>query len=434
MGARRATQGGGDRRRRWLGAALAVLSAASVVIGAMPARAEDELSAALRRKQELERAIEVTRRNAERYQTVAGQYQSAVNAANERIADLAAQQASARSEGDALGFEIKIAEEQLQLVSFQLGETRAFVESLGAQGDELDRQLARRQELYADHLRAAYRQVQVTPLEMLLSSSSLTEFASRLQATVLLNRQDAQLAADIHGLRAETARKQGDLAGKQSEILGLQDQITTQRERLAMEKARYDDLVRQADAAIVSQSSLRADAATNKSQAQRNAQQAAAEAARLNKQLEEAEAAYEELAARLAARSGLGAFDGTRVAIWPIRGPSRPVRSALAVHNGSTSRAEVHSVRAVSAASSSRSAGLRRGGRHRDRRHHRPREQLLHALRAPRRSPLAAGAGWADGERRRRHRLRRHDRLDDRAAPPLHDDRAGPPATPPGLP
>ena len=297
-----------------------MLSAASLVIGAMPARAEDELSAALRRKQELERAVEVTRRNAERYQTVAGQYQSAVNAANERIANLAEQQASARSEADALGFEIKIAEEQLQLVSFQLGETRAFVESLGAQGDELDRQLARRQELYADHLRAAYRQVQVTPLEMLLSSSSLTEFASRLQATVLLNRQDAQLAADIHGLRAETARKQGDLAGKQSEILGLQDQITTQRERLAMEKARYDDLVRQADAAIVSQSSLRADAATNKSQAQRNAQQAAAEAARLNKQLEEAEAAYEELAARLAARSGLGAFDGTRVAIWPIRG------------------------------------------------------------------------------------------------------------------
>ena len=298
-----------------------MLSAASLVVGAMPARAEDELSAALRRKQELERAVEVTRRNAERYQTVAGQYQSAVNAANSRIADLAAQQASAQSEGDALGFEIRIAEEQLQLVSFQLGETRAFVESLGAQGDELDRQLARRQELYADHLRAAYRQVQVTPLEMLLSSSSLTEFASRLQATVLLNRQDAQLAADIQGLRAATARQQDDLAGKQTEIVGLQDQITTQRERLAMEKARYDDLVRQADAAIVSQSSLRADAATNKSQAQRNAQQAATEAARLNRQLEEAEAAYEELAARLAARSGLGAFDGTRVAIWPIRGP-----------------------------------------------------------------------------------------------------------------
>ena len=346
----------------------------------MPARAEDELSAALRRKQELERAIEVTRRNAERYQTVAGQYQSAVNAANERIADLAAQQASARSEGDALGFEIKIAEEQLQLVSFQLGETRAFVESLGAQGDELDRQLARRQELYADHLRAAYRQVQVTPLEMLLSSSSLTEFASRLQATVLLNRQDAQLAADIHGLRAETARKQGDLAGKQSEILGLQDQITTQRERLAMEKARYDDLVRQADAAIVSQSSLRADAATNKSQAQRNAQQAAAQAARLNKQLEEAEAAYEELAARLAARSGLGAFDGTRVAIWPIRGPSRPVRSALAVPQ----RVDIAAPKFTRSARCQRP---RRHGRpvstsrwrHRDRRHHRPREQLLHA-------------------------------------------------------
>ena len=298
-----------------------MLSAASLVAGAMPARADDDIDAVLRRKQELERAVEVTRQNAEHYQAVAGQYQSAVNAANARIADLAAQQASAQSEGDALGFEIKIAEEQLQLVSFQLGETRAFVDSLRAQGDELDHQLARRQELYADHLRAAYRQVQVTPLEMLLSSSSLTEFASRLQATVLLNRQDAQLAADIQGLRAETARRQGDLAGKQTEIFGLQDQITTQRERLAMEKSRYDELVRQADAAIVTQSSLRADAATNKSQAQRSAQQAAAEAAQLNKQLEETEALYEQLAAALAAKSGLGAFDGQHVALWPIRGP-----------------------------------------------------------------------------------------------------------------
>ncbi|MDO8562945.1 MAG: peptidoglycan DD-metalloendopeptidase family protein [Candidatus Limnocylindria bacterium] len=317
----------------------------------MPARADDELDAALRRKQALERAVEVTRQHAERYQAAAGQYQSAVNAANARIADLAAQQMSAQSEGDALGFEIKIAEEQLQLVSFQLDETRALVDSLRAQGDELDRQLARRQELYADHLRAAYRQVQVTPLEMLLSSSSLTEFSSRLQATVLLNRQDAQLAADIQGLRAATARQQRDLAGKQTEIFGLQDQITTQRERLAMEKARYDELVRQADAAITTQASLRADAATNKSQAQRNAQQAAAEAARLNKQLEEAEALYEELAARLAARSGLGAFDGQHVALWPVRGTLTSPFGARwgGFHNGlDIAAAKYTPVRAVS--------------------------------------------------------------------------------------
>lgn len=298
-----------------------MLSAAVLLAGSVPARADDELDAALRRKQELEQAVQVTRQNAERYRTVAGQYLSAVNAANARIGELAVQQGSAQSEAQALGFEIRIAEEQLQLVSFQLGETRAFVDSLRAQGDELDRQLARRQALYADHLRAAYRQVRVTPLEMLLASSSLTEFASRLQATVLLNRQDAQLAADIQALRASTARQRDDLAGKETEILGLQDQITTQRERLAKEKARYDELVREADAAIATQSALRGEAATNRSQAQRNAQQAAAEAARLNKQLEEAEAAYEELAARLAARSGLGAFDGQRVALWPIRGP-----------------------------------------------------------------------------------------------------------------
>ena len=284
-------------------------------------RADDDLVAALRRKQELEQAVQQTVQNAERYRSVAGQYAAAVNAAEARINELAAKQEAARSEAEALDFEIKIAEEQLQLVAFQLGETSAFVDSLRAQGDELDRQLARRQELYADHLRAAYRQAQVTPLEMLLSSSSLTDFASRLQATVLLNRQDAQLALEIGTLRAETASRQEALGGKQTEIFGLQEQITTQRERLGMEKARYDAIVREQQAAIGTVAVLKGQAATNQTLAQRQAQQAANEAARLNKLLEEAEAAYEELAAQLAARSGLGAFDGQHVALWPVRGP-----------------------------------------------------------------------------------------------------------------
>lgn len=298
-----------------------MVAAAVLLLGSVPVRADDELDAALRRKQQLELAVQQTQRNLERYRSVAGQYAAAVRSANDRIGELAVKQEEARSEAEALDFEIRIAEEQLQLVSFQLSETRAFVDSLTAQGDELDQQLARRQELYAGHLRAAYRQSQVTPLEMLLTSSSLTEFAARLQATVLINRQDAKLAAEISSLREETSRKQDDLEGKRIEILGLQDQIGTQRQRLALEKARYDAMVAEHQAAIGNQSALKTEAATNQSAAQRSAQQAATEAARLNKQLEDAEAAYEELAARLAARSGLGAFDGQRVPLWPIRGP-----------------------------------------------------------------------------------------------------------------
>jgi len=64
------------------------------------------------------------------------------------------------------------------------------VSSLKAQVDAENTQLAAREDLYAKHLRTTYRQAQISPLEMLLSSNSLAEFASRIQAMVIINRQD----------------------------------------------------------------------------------------------------------------------------------------------------------------------------------------------------------------------------------------------------
>ena len=305
-----------------LGVAVAALWALGLFVGPVaPASADDELDAALRRKVELERAVAVARQNTEYYKSVASQYQAAVNAANQRIAEYGAKQNAAQSEAEALSFEIKIAEEQLQLVSFQMGETRAMTDSLRAQQNEIARQLQRRKSLYADHLRTSYRQLQISPLEMLLSSTSLAEFAARVQSLIFVQRQDRQLASEIATLGARAAERAGDLSTKESEILGLQDQVARQHERLAGEKARYLDLVSQAQGAIGSQAALRGQASQNQTLAQRSQQAAANETAKLNKQLEEAEAAYEDLAARQAARSGLGAFNGSKVALWPIRGP-----------------------------------------------------------------------------------------------------------------
>src|SRR5206468_6026916 len=141
----------------------------------------------------LERAVQVSRASAERYQAAANQFQAVVNQTNARIGDLAEKQANAQSEADQLFYQIQIAEEQLALVTFQLDETRAMTDSLKAEAAQESKQLATRESLYARHLRTTYRQALVSPLEMLLSSSSLTEFANRLQAMIFINRQDVQL-------------------------------------------------------------------------------------------------------------------------------------------------------------------------------------------------------------------------------------------------
>ncbi|MEO8632653.1 MAG: peptidoglycan DD-metalloendopeptidase family protein [Chloroflexota bacterium] len=287
----------------------------------MPAAADDPLQEALRRKEALERAVAVSRQNAERYKQAANQFQSAVDSANSRISDLAQKQASAESEAEALGYEIQIAEEQLALVAFQLDETKALAESLTTQAAEQQRQLVQREELYAKHLVATYRQALISPLEMLLSSRTLTEFANRVQQMIFVNRQDQQLANEIRALRASTATKLDDAAGKRTEILGLQDQIATQRKALAGQKAEYEELVAQMQAAIGQQADARANAATNKQQAVGALGAANRETADLNRKLEEAERLYANLAAQLAAKSGLGAFNGAKLGMWPVSGP-----------------------------------------------------------------------------------------------------------------
>jgi len=320
MGAPRIVRGGGGGTRG-LRTTIVVLAALALFLGQqLPAYADDPLHEALVKKQELERAVQVSRQNTERYKEAANQFEAAVRDANARIGDLAAKQAQAQSEAENLGYEIQIAEEQLQLVTFQLNETKALTESLVAQVNEQNRQLAKREDLYAKHLKTTYRQAQISPLEMLLSSGSLSEFANRVQAMVLINRQDVQLAGEIKTLRSDTTRKQDDAAVKTKEIGGLQVQITEQRAHLAAQKAEFDRLVAQAQVAINSQAAVRENAANNRNGQLEQARNANNETANLNRQLEQAEAQLAALAAQLAARSGLGTFNGTKLPMWPLSG------------------------------------------------------------------------------------------------------------------
>ena len=322
VGTLRIGRGGGSWRSRSVRATFVALLAVAFVVGQqMPAAADDPLQQALKQKGDLERAVAQSRANAERYKSAANQFQAAVNAANARISDLAAQKNDAQSEADALALEIQIRQEQLALVSFQLDETKALADSLNAQAAEQQQQLVTREDLYAKHLRTTYRQALISPLEMLLSSKSLTEFATRIQAMIFVNRQDKQLADSIKLLRSDTAQKLLDAGTKEKEVVGLRTQITDQKSTLAKQKADYDGLVAQMQASIASQADLRARATSDRNSQLQNANAASNEAAQQARRLEQAEALYAQLAAEAAARSGLGAFNGAKFPLWPLNGP-----------------------------------------------------------------------------------------------------------------
>ena len=322
MGAPRSSRGGGVWRKRSVRAMFVALVAVAFMVGQqMPARADDPLQQALKQKEDLERAVAQSRANAERYKAAANDFQAAVDSANARIADLAAQQAQAQNAADNLALEIQIREEQLALASFQLDETKALADSLNAEAAQQQQELVTREDLYAKHLRVTYQQALISPLEMLLSSTSLTDFANRVQAMIFVNRQDKQLANDIKALRADTASKLQDAVQKQTEITGLEGQIQSQRATLQKEKSDYDALVAKMQSSIDEQGQVAAQAADARNQQLTNARAANDETATLNKRLEQAEALYAQLAAAAAAKSGLGAFNGSKLSVWPLIGP-----------------------------------------------------------------------------------------------------------------
>lgn len=321
MGAPRTSRGGGSKRKAGLRTTIVVLAGLALFLGqVIPASADDPLADAFKRKQDLERAVAISRANTDRYRRAADQFQAAVRDSEAVIEDLQAKADAAQSQAEQLGYEIEIAEEQLQLASFQLEETNALVTSLKAQVEAENKQLGQREELYAKHLRTTYRQAQISPLEMLLSSSSLSEFASRIQAMVIINRQDVALANEIRAMRDETAVNVSLAEQKVAETVGIQDQISQQRAALAKQKARYDQLIKDAQAQIASQTDARDQQAALRNQQLGAAAQQTRETANLNKLLQDAEAQYEQLAAAAAARSGLGIYAGGKLPVWPLRG------------------------------------------------------------------------------------------------------------------
>ena len=315
-------RGGGGHRTVAVLSLLVVFLTAILSVGASaPARADDDINTVLKKISDLERAIQVSRQNAARYQQAQSQYQSAVAAANSRIAALAIQEENATSEAEAVAADIAINEEQLALLTLQLNETVTYVQSLDAAIDEGTKKLAQREDLYGQHLRQVYRQYRVTPIEMLLSSANLADFAQRVQLLMLIARQDQQLVAEIKRLKADNEEKRVTAGLKQAEIEGLKAATTQQRDALTAKRAYLEQLIAattQARNATAAAREAYAGAAANAGQA------AASERARaeeLQRQRAAAEQLYAQLAAQVSGRYGLNRpYPGGKLVQWPVSG------------------------------------------------------------------------------------------------------------------
>ncbi|MDP9265022.1 MAG: peptidoglycan DD-metalloendopeptidase family protein [Chloroflexota bacterium] len=317
---------------------VAVLSA-----GAPPALADDAKppippNADQKRAADIEAAAAAARQ-------AAIQYDAAIAMADAKLALLELERAGARSQVDALAAEIAKTDASLVEVGVRLADTRATLAQLRADIVRQTNQLAARQALYAIHLRTTYRDTHASILELLLSASSMTDFANLVGTRLALDRQDVVLANEIRILRADTEVKRAAAVVAEHEIVTLQAQLTEQRERVAAQRVAFELVVKQAGVAVDAQSAARGDAVAGRARAAQSAQWAEEQALELARQILRAEDAYPELAAKLASASGLGAFSGTKFPVRPLDGIiSSPFGPRLGgFHNGMDIAAPMYS-------------------------------------------------------------------------------------------
>lgn len=299
------------------GAALA-LALVMTVSTSTPARADHTPQHSLEQIDALERAIQTSRQASDRYRQASQQYQTAAAAAEQRMAEYAAQERAAQTEADALAAELAIAQEQLALAAFQMEQTQSDIAAVDLALRENARALAAREQLYAAHLRETYRQALISPLEMLLSSRSLTDFASRVQQLALVSIEDRRLVSELRKLRAAAEDQRAASELKRRELEALEAQVAEQRAAIAEERARYDALAADAASARASSEAERASAAASATAAGQAASAADRDRAAFERQRDEAQLRYADLAAAL--QGGGKPWSGGQLDVWPMRG------------------------------------------------------------------------------------------------------------------
>ena len=316
---------------------------AVLLAGTAPARADDPKptptpNAEQKKAADIEKAAAAAR-------DAKLQYEAAIAMADAKLGLLEIERAGAQSQVDALAVEIAKTDASLVEVGVRLADARALLAQLQADIVRQTNQLAARQALYAIHLRSTYRDSHASVLELLLASSSMTDFANLVGTRLALDRQDVVLANEIRTLRAETETTRVAVAATEQAIVALQAQLTEQRERSVAQRAAFQVVVRQADVAVNAQSAARSDAVAGRARAVQSALWAEEQALELARQILRAEDAYPELAAKLALESGLGAFSGTKFPVRPLEGPiSSPFGARLGgFHNGMDIAAPMYS-------------------------------------------------------------------------------------------
>jgi murein DD-endopeptidase MepM/ murein hydrolase activator NlpD len=152
------------------------------------------------------------------------------------------------------GLELAAAERQLNQVTTRLNESRSDLEryrreiknleanlqKVAVEMDVTRQELAAREELLQDHLRAAYEQSRTSLLEVILSTESFGEASNQLSTMLTLSDEDRRLAGEIRETRERLVVRQQTLTDGRVTLTALRDSEKERTASLAQQQRQVD--------------------------------------------------------------------------------------------------------------------------------------------------------------------------------------------------
>jgi len=171
---------------------------------------------------------------------------------NQKISDLEQKVSDLKSQGDTLSSQIGVMDNQIQLTQYRISATQQQIMSLTMDIDSaakrmgsLEKSLTNVTKVLLSHIVATYQAGSASDMQVLLSSSDITDFITKANYLRFVQEHDKQLLYDTQQARNDYANQKAILEEQKKQIEALNAQLQQYTKDLNSQKAAKQNLLAQ---------------------------------------------------------------------------------------------------------------------------------------------------------------------------------------------
>jgi len=177
---------------------------------------------------------------------------STVEQLNQRISDLEQKVSDLKSQGDTLSSQIGVMDNQIQLTQYKINSTQKQmmsltmdIDSAGKRMGSLENSLTNVTKVLLSHIVASYQAGSGADMQVLLSSSDISDMITKENYLRFVQEHDQQLLYDTQQARVDYANQKNILESQKKQVLALNTQLQQYTQDLASQKSAKQDLLTQ---------------------------------------------------------------------------------------------------------------------------------------------------------------------------------------------